>query len=74
LSQPLAISGLGEICKTQLAIEFAYEHRQDYQAVFWVRANTRENLVSDFVAIAEELKLSEKDTHEVGQTITAVEA
>jgi tetratricopeptide (TPR) repeat protein len=74
LSQPLAINGLGGIGKTQLAIEYAYEHRQDYQAVFWVRADTRENLISDFVAIAGELKLSEKDTHELEQTITAVQA
>lgn len=42
--------------------------------MFWVRADTRENLVSDFVAIAGELKLSEKVAHEMGQTILAVQA
>ena len=74
LSQPTAISGLGGIGKTQLAIEYAYQHRQDYQAVFWVRADTRENLVSDFVAIAGELKLSEQEAREVQQTVLAVRA
>src|ERR1700724_125974 len=74
LTQAHAISGLGGIGKTQLAIEYAYQHRQDYQAVFWVRADTRENLVSDFVAVAGELHLPEKHAREVQQTVIAVQA
>ena len=68
-----AITGLGGIGKTQLAIEYAYQHHQDYQAVFWARADTRENLTSDFVAIARELQLPEKDAQEVQQAIIAVQ-
>jgi hypothetical protein len=70
LSQPTAISGLGGIGKTQLAIEYAYQHRQDYQAVFWVRADTRENLISNFVSMAGNLQLPEQYARDVQQTVS----
>jgi tetratricopeptide (TPR) repeat protein len=61
LTQPYAISGLGGIGKTQLVLEYAYRHRQDYHAVFWSQADTRENLIASFVAIASLLDLPQKD-------------
>jgi tetratricopeptide (TPR) repeat protein len=73
LSQPQAISGLGGIGKTQIAVEYAYRHRQDYQAIFWVRADTHEALVSGFVALAELLGLPEKDERDQTITVKAVE-
>ena len=36
-----AISGLGGIGKTQTAIEYAYSHRDSYQAVLWAKADSR---------------------------------
>jgi hypothetical protein len=47
LVQPPAISGLGGIGKTQTAIEYAYLYQEDYRALLWVQANSRETLISD---------------------------
>src|SRR5450755_3648642 len=72
LSQPQAISGLGGIGKTQLALEYAYRHRQDYQAVLWAQADTRENLTSSYLTIATLLNVPEKSEQESARVIAAM--
>ncbi len=72
LSQPQAISGLGGIGKTQLALEYAYRYRGDYQVVLWAQADTRENLTSSYLTIATLLNLPEKSEQESTRVITAV--
>src|SRR6266581_252357 len=42
--QPQAISGLGGIGKTQIAVAYAYQFGWEYQAVLWVQAESRETL------------------------------
>lgn len=73
LSQVHAITGLGGIGKTQLAIEYAYRYGDEYQAVFWVRADSREALVSDLVELAILLRLSESDARDQKRAIEAVQ-
>lgn len=68
LTQAQAISGLGGIGKTQIAIEYAYRYRDDYQAIFWINASTREVLRADYVTLAALLDLPEQ--HEQDQDIT----
>jgi len=72
ISQPEAISGLGGIGKTQLALEYAYRFRQNYQAVLWAQADTREALTASFHVIAVLLSLPEKEAQKSEHAIAAV--
>jgi len=53
------ISGLGGIGKTQLMLEYAYRKRDDYQAVFWLRADKQELLEEDLAQTAKLLGVPE---------------
>ncbi len=72
LSQPQAISGLGGIGKTQVALEYAYRYHQDYTAVLWTRAESTETLISSYIALAALLRLPEREAKEQEVTVQAV--
>jgi tetratricopeptide (TPR) repeat protein len=82
MRQPVALSGLGGIGKTQIAIEFAYRFSARYQAVLWAQANTtqadiahadtRAVLVSSFLRIADSLNLPEKNEQDANNVVQAV--
>lgn len=57
ISKVQVISGLGGIGKTQIALEYAYRHLNDYAWIFWVNAATELSLVDGFANIASSLDL-----------------
>lgn len=57
-----AISGLGGIGKTQIAIEYARRYQKEYENAFWVRADTSETLGTSYSKISKLLDLSEKNS------------
>lgn len=46
-----ALSGLGGIGKTHIAIEYAYRYRDQYAAIFWIQADTRDDLISSCIGL-----------------------
>jgi hypothetical protein len=51
-SKAAALCGLGGVGKTQTAARYAYLHRDQYKAVLWLGAASREGLVSGLAALA----------------------
>jgi transcriptional regulator with XRE-family HTH domain len=73
LTQPVSISGLPGIGKSQLALEYAYRcFPKVYRAVFWVNAADRKTLQADYYSLAHRLKLPDLDEHNPEQCKQAV--
>jgi tetratricopeptide (TPR) repeat protein/transcriptional regulator with XRE-family HTH domain len=72
LTQSWAVTGLGGIGKTQIALEYAYQYRQDYHSVFWTSAASRETLLAGIVTIADLLQLPERNEQDQRKVFQAV--
>jgi hypothetical protein len=54
----IVLTGLGGMGKTQLAVEYAYRHRADYDVVWWVRSEQPTSLLGDYAALASQPPLA----------------
>lgn len=72
LTQAQAINGLGGIGKTQTVVEYAYRYRDEYHLVSWIRAATRDTIITDFVELANRLQLQEKEDQDQMIVVAAV--
>jgi len=68
-----AISGLGGIGKTQLALEYAYRYQRSYHDIFWVSADTYDTLMTSYVRLAAVLKLPEANEQDQNKVRMAVQ-
>jgi tetratricopeptide (TPR) repeat protein len=57
VTQAQAIHGLGGVGKTQLAARYAREHQDEYDVVWWVRAEQQDTRLSDYAELAHRLGL-----------------
>ena len=68
----VAFSALGGMGKTQCAIEHAYRHRDEYDAVLWSLADSRESLTSGFAALAGALRLPAAQEQDQTRAVAAL--
>jgi tetratricopeptide (TPR) repeat protein len=64
---------LGGVGKTQTALEYAHQHLDEYDYVFWVSAASQETLLSGYVTIAGLLNLSEAGARDQALAVAAVQ-
>lgn len=72
LSQVQALSGLGGIGKTQTAVEYLFRSLDKYQAILWIKADTRETLESSVADCARLLKLPMPDDQDPQRIVDIV--
>ena len=56
----VALCGLGGIGKTQTALEYVYRYADEYTAVLWAQAETREDMLSECIRTGEHTQPARK--------------
>ncbi|KAF3934300.1 hypothetical protein ABW19_dt0205960 [Dactylella cylindrospora] len=54
-----ALVGTGGMGKTQIALEYAYHHRRNYAAIFWVHAESEDAVRISFINIMQRIVLEQ---------------
>jgi hypothetical protein len=65
-SQPVPLYGMGGVGKTELATEYAYRHRHEYQLCWWVRSENPDLIINSLLNLGrmmalDDLRLDERD-------------
>ncbi|HQZ66541.1 MAG TPA: NB-ARC domain-containing protein, partial [Planctomycetaceae bacterium] len=59
-----ALTGLGGVGKTQIAVEYVYRHQADYQNVFWINAASQITIDAGILEIATLLEFPKSGLHD----------
>ncbi|GHO45930.1 FxSxx-COOH system tetratricopeptide repeat protein [Ktedonospora formicarum] len=68
-----ALQGLGGVGKTHTALEYAYRHVLEYNAIFWIEAESSERVMSSLQRIAELLRLPEREAEDQRRVVVAIQ-
>jgi len=69
-----AVTGMGGVGKTQIALEYIYRHMAKYQIIWWIRSEELATMAPDYANLAEPLGLPEKDSIDQTEIVRAVKS
>jgi transcriptional regulator with XRE-family HTH domain/tetratricopeptide (TPR) repeat protein len=73
IGQPIqAVYGLGGIGKTELAAEYAHRFRDDYDLIWWIRADQEESINAALVSLGRRLGLEQASYDERDRSTGAI--
>ena len=72
ITQPQAVHGLGGVGKTQLAVQYAWAHIAEYDAILWAGASSPSDLLANIATLATVLRLPEAAAREQEVRVAAV--
>ncbi|MEA3324009.1 MAG: FxSxx-COOH system tetratricopeptide repeat protein [Euryarchaeota archaeon] len=67
-----AVTGMGGVGKTQLAVEYIYRHKPDYMVIWWIHSAEPVTMAADYASLTDSLDLLEKDSIDQSETVRAV--
>ena len=70
--QPLALSGIGGMGKTQIALEYTHRYREEYHVVLWAKADSQEVFLSELVSFAALLNVPGQQEQDQQYALAAV--
>ncbi|WP_160687300.1 FxSxx-COOH system tetratricopeptide repeat protein [Clostridium sp. C2-6-12] len=67
----VVIKGMSGVGKTQLTIQYLEKYKSDYDLIYFIRADRRENIVNDYLMLAKDLNINVNE-EDIQQTIRNV--